>query len=53
VLTVKAPPTASIEVTTDKGEFRFTLSELNWSKPLTFLNGQAQVDLVPLAVTVA
>jgi len=53
VLTVKAPSTASIEVTTDKGEFRFTLSELNWGKPLTFLNGQAQVDLVPLAATVA
>jgi len=53
VLTIKAPPTASIEVATDKGEFRFTLSELNWGKPLTFLNGQAQIDLVPLAVTIA
>jgi len=53
VLTVKAPPTASVEVTTDKGEFRFILSELSWGKPLTFLNGQAQVDIVPLAVNVA
>ena len=53
VLTLKPTATTSVEVVTDKGGFRFNLSQLEWGKPLTFLDGQAQVDIVPLAVTVA
>ncbi len=53
VLTLRAPASAQIAVTTDKGDFTVALGDLSWRKPLTFLNGQAQVDIVPPVVTIA
>ncbi|MCS7187932.1 MAG: hypothetical protein RMK89_13400, partial [Armatimonadota bacterium] len=53
VLTLRAPSSARIEVSTDKGSFGFTLVELSWNRPLNFLGWQVRVDLVPPPVTVA
>jgi len=53
VLTLRAPSSARIEVSTDKGSFSFTLGELSWGRPMNFLERQARVDLVPPPTTVA
>ncbi len=53
VLTLRAPSSARIEVSTDKGSFSFTLGELSWGRPMNFLGRQARVDLVPPSTTIA
>lgn len=53
VLTVRAPSSARVEVTTDKGSFAFSLEQLSWDKPLVFLNRQVRVDVVPPPFTIA
>jgi len=53
VLVLDAPPAARIEVSTDKGDFSFTLGELSYGRPLFFLNGQAQAELVPCPTKLA
>lgn len=53
VFILQASAVTRIDIVTDKGNFAFTLGEVRWDKPLTFLDGQARVDLVPSVVTVA
>ncbi|MCS7253471.1 MAG: hypothetical protein RMK18_07230 [Armatimonadota bacterium] len=53
VLVLDAPPAARIDVSTDRGDFSFTLGDLAYGKPVEFLNGQAQVELVPCPTKIA
>lgn len=49
VATLDAPKTAKVTVTTAQGRFSFALGDLALARPQTFLNGQAQVALVPFS----
>jgi hypothetical protein len=46
--TSEAPPTANVDVATKQGNFSFTLAELKFGAPLTFLGGAAAVERVPI-----
>jgi hypothetical protein len=50
VVTLDAPSSAKVDVSTQAGSFSFTLSQVQFDKPLTVLEGNAWVErLVPAA----
>ncbi len=50
LVTLNAPPTAAVSITTKQGNFSFALGDLHQGKPRTFLDGQVQVEVLPLTV---
>jgi hypothetical protein len=50
--TLDAPLTAKAEVTTRQGNFSFTLGDLKFGTPATFLDGAAAVERVPLSAQI-
>jgi len=49
VATIEAPATARVEVTTESGRFSFSMTDLSLARPLSFLDGDATVELLPAA----
>lgn len=47
--TFDAPPTAKLNVTTKQGQFSFALSQLEYGRQMTFLDGAAAIERVPPA----
>lgn len=48
VVTLDAPPSATVDVSTQAGSFRFDLSQVPFDKPLSMLEGNALVErLIP------
>jgi len=47
VATLDAPLTARVQIRTKAGAFGFSLGELSLARPLTFLDGDASVELLP------
>ena len=50
--TLDAPLTAKADVTTQQGNFSFTLSDLKFGSRTTFLDGAAAVERVPLSAQI-